>query len=888
VWIRLFALLAAAFSITVSSAQARHAGGQTVRVFAVGNKQRVADGVSYKAYSDKMSALMDAGFPDRASFVQSGVDDVAGHIRPADRSAPSRALVVFPEDVGLIPALIGSRGANARQQSTSEFAILSLFGPYGPQTAYYGSKFPSALGVRGLVLALTDTLYRSFYETFRGLAQKYGVYIAATMNAAPARRVEASQDPALVSLLRDPDEPQRTYAYEAVSPYPTNSTYVFAPDGQVLTPDGSGGTLESPRQTGGVIEPSAKKAYLTPPEQPPPGEFLGLSLAFGPVRDLDVLNTPVGRLGIVISKDAWMMDVNDRFATKGANLILQPEAFSDWAFVPSPWSPDNFKEGGFANLQKIPEFSFNVDASMTGNFVNATFDGQSAIIGRKRKGPAEPLGPGNAWIGQNPDTGFLRIAPWIEPDPGLADPSLTLAQRRAKLATDGAKLRAGAPCGDALALGACGNGYRESIIWADLKLPGADGRGPVDRTRVKPPNFSRSIDVSGPGNPWWKRARQRSPQVAAVGSRVYVTWHDQREGAPARVWLAVSTDGGRRFRKPFRMPAAPGDQLHPSVAADGAQVVVAWQEFDSPGNDDAGRIELAHFTPGGRPLGAPVRVDDNPGSGKWLPAVALSAGTPVVAWIDERDHGPDGEPLEHVYAARQSAGGGFGPSVRVDAGAPVALALHDDNKWAPAIATSGDRVFVAWADFRNYNWEIFGARSDDGGRTWNPNVRIDDYLAGERLNERPAIAFGANGTVHAAWTDLRAVEPDTNIFYARSDNLGATFSQARRLDDAATGFDPNRDTPSNQWHPGLAAVGNDLFVAWQDNRLGNNDVFFTHSADGGASFAASERVDDTGGGQSEQTRPRLAWSDGTCYVVWEDDRLGKSEIFAGRRNCPIP
>jgi hypothetical protein len=268
--------------------------------------------------------------------------------------------------------------------------------------------------------------------------------------------------------------------------------------------------------------------------------------------------------------------------------------------------------------------------------------------------------------------------------------------------------------------------------------------------------------------------------------------------------------------------------------------------------------------------------------------VALSAGTPVVAWIDERDHGPDGEPLEHVYAARQSAGGGFGPSVRVDAGAPVALALHDDNKWAPAIATSGDRVFVAWADFRNYNWEIFGARSDDGGRTWNPNVRIDDYLAGERLNERPAIAFGANGTVHAAWTDLRAVEPDTNIFYARSDNLGATFSQARRLDDAATGFDPNRDTPSNQWHPGLAAVGNDLFVAWQDNRLGNNDVFFTHSADGGASFAASERVDDTGGGQSEQTRPRLAWSDGTCYVVWEDDRLGKSEIFAGRRNCPIP
>ena len=78
----------------------------------------------------------------------------------------------------------------------------SLFGPYGPQTSYYATKFPGALGVRSLVLALTDTLYRSFYETFRDLAVKHGVYIAATMNAAPARRVDASQDPALVSRLR--------------------------------------------------------------------------------------------------------------------------------------------------------------------------------------------------------------------------------------------------------------------------------------------------------------------------------------------------------------------------------------------------------------------------------------------------------------------------------------------------------------------------------------------------------------------------------------------------------------------------------------------------------------------------------------------------------------
>jgi hypothetical protein len=267
--------------------------------------------------------------------------------------------------------------------------------------------------------------------------------------------------------------------------------------------------------------------------------------------------------------------------------------------------------------------------------------------------------------------------------------------------------------------------------------------------------------------------------------------------------------------------------------------------------------------------------------------VALAGATPVVAWIDERDPGPEGEPLEHVYVARaNAAGSGFEPAVRVDSGTPVPLAVHLDNKWSPTIAADGERVYVAWSDFRNYNWDVFLARSDDGGRSFGANVRVDDFEGFERINERPTIGVGSSGTVHAAWTDLRAREPDTNIFYARSTDGGATFSPNRQLDNSKQGFDPDHDTASNQWHPSLAAVGERLFVAWQDNRLGNNDVFFTISTDAGASFAPSERVDNTGAGVSEQSRPHLAWAEDTCYVVWEDNRNGTSDVFLGRRKCP--
>src|SRR6185295_257763 len=200
-------------------------------MFAVGNKQRMADAVTYQTFHDKMAALMDAVFPARASLVQAGVDDVATHLAPADPAAPPLALVVFPEDVGLLPALIGTRGAAGRGAPNAVLAIASLAITYAPQVAYYDAKYPTNPPVRNVVLALTDTLYRSFYETFRELAMTHGVWLAATANLAPARRLDGGP---LVATLRDPDEATRTYAYEAVSPFARNTTLVFAPDGEVL------------------------------------------------------------------------------------------------------------------------------------------------------------------------------------------------------------------------------------------------------------------------------------------------------------------------------------------------------------------------------------------------------------------------------------------------------------------------------------------------------------------------------------------------------------------------------------------------------------------------------------------------------------------------------
>jgi hypothetical protein len=880
--------------LTLALGAARPATAAPVRVFAVGNEVRIEDVVTVQSFRDKMFALMDASFPSRASFVQAGVDDVASHIQPADPAAPALVLVNFPEDVGLVAAMTGSKGATSRGQVTTTGAFFYLLQRYAAQINYYRIKFGPLPQLRLLLLALTDINYRVVYETYRDIATTYGVYVSAGVNVAESRRVESADNPSRVTLLRDPDEPGRTYAYEASSPLVYNTTMIFQPDGQVMVPDGNGGVIPAPSATGGLFRGSINKSYLTELE-------IGLlNVSFSPVRDLDVLETPLGRLGVVISKDAWMVDVNERLDAKRANLLIQSEAFSDWAFTTTEWSPDVFKEGGFGAVQRNPNILYNVAPSLTGNLIDVTFDGQSAVIGKHTAASPGPLSAANAWIGQNPDTGFLAIAPWVIDDPGIGNPSLSLAARRTQLVATGVELRPSAvtPCATTLTVGACRGGYRESVIFHDLDMPGARVLSAPDLAPRVPTAFSVNVQVNATE---LTPVTQRRPRAAFGGGKLAVTWDDDRAGFE-NVYLALSGDEGATFGGDVKVsdhPAGSVVELFPNVVIAPAQgrIYVTWQEFVSGRDDDDGRIMLARFDLNGTKLGPDVRVDSGgDGSGKWQPQItADSSGNPAVVWVDERDGGPEGVRFEHIYFAySKDQGQTFNPSYRIDdvgtskkvVADPNAASL--DNRWRPAVAILKKNLFVAWADFRNYNWDIFLARVGVTKKKAKPNVRVDDFPSFERVNTEPTLAMNDKGILNAAWTDIRAREADSNIFFTRALKKSAKkFAPSAQLDYSRIGFDANTDTPTTQSHPSMAAGGPKLCVAWQDDRNGTNDIYFKSSADGGVSFTVDERVDDTGGGPSAQTAPSVATSTGTrCFVVWEDTRLGNSDIYVASRLLP--
>ncbi|MEO6026809.1 MAG: hypothetical protein ABIR79_08095 [Candidatus Binatia bacterium] len=869
----------------------------TIRVFAVGNEVRVEDVVNVQAFRNKMFALVDGSFPNRGDYVQAGLDDVVSHIQPADPTAPPLVLVNFPEDVGLVAAMTGSRGAVARSSISTGGAFLALLNTYNSRILYYRSKFPGLEMFRALLLALTDVNYRVVFETYRDIAMTYDIYVSAGVNIAEARRVESADDPTLVNRLRDSDEPLRPYAYEAMAPEVHNTTIIFRPDGEVMVPDGSGGVIAAPSMTSGLLRGSINKSYLVPLENDL------LAIAPSPVRDLDVLDTPLGRLGVVISKDAWMVDVNERYDAKRANLLIQSEAFSSWAFSDSDDGPNVLKEGGFGAVQRFPNLLYNVTPTLVGNLIDTTFDGQSTIIGKRDGSAPGPLSAMNAWIGQNPDTGFLGIAPWVIDDPAIGNPGLTLAQRRAQLVATGDLLKPKSPtlCPTTLTVGACRGGYRESVVFRDLDTPGDRVLSTPDPGPRVPTAFGANVQVNAPeGAP----TTQRHPGIAAANGAVYVVWDDDRDGFE-NVYMAISTDGGASFGANVKVSSHPAGTVvelfpHVTVVAERKLLFVTWQELVAGRNDDVGRIMLARFDLAGTRLGPDVRVDSGGDAfGKWTPqVVADRTGDPTVVWIDERDPGADGVQFEHVYLAHSDdLGATFRPSVRVDdvgvrrgvVTDPLSVKL--DNRWRPTVAIRGRRVFVAWADFRNYNWDIFFARPSVTQKRPAKNVRVDDFTGFERVNTDPSIVVDPkSGIASLAWTDLRAREVDSNIFFTQATKRSANaFRASQQLDDSRLGFDPDTDTPTTQSHPDLKNAGSTLCVAWQDDRNGTNDVYFKRSVDGGATFSGDERVDDTAAGPSGQTAPAVAidtTGGAHCYVVWEDTRLGNSDIYLSSRLVP--
>lgn len=308
------------------------------------------------------------------------------------------------------------------------------------------------------------------------------------------------------------------------------------------------------------------------------------------------------------------------------------------------------------------------------------------------------------------------------------------------------------------------------------------------------------------------------PQLAAVGSRIFVVF-----GQGDTISVARSTDRGETFDTPAALPVpgrlSLGMHRGPRIAGTARALMVAAVVGHKGGGAD-GDIVVFRSTDQGRTWGAPVTINDVPGSAReGLHAMTASpAGLVVIAWLDlrqggtriysatSRDHGATWTQDALVYAA---PGGSVceccHPSVAISADGHVAIMFRnslDGNRDMYVTRSANGVTFAPATKLGTGSWALDACPMDGGGLAFDGGGLVatwrrenDVYLTTASVPER-TLGAGRDPVVgqFAKHRDIAWSSP-AGVLLSRDDSAPLSLGRGR--------------------FPSLLALAGRTVVAWE-------------------------------------------------------------------------
>jgi hypothetical protein len=346
---------------------------------------------------------------------------------------------------------------------------------------------------------------------------------------------------------------------------------------------------------------------------------------------------------------------------------------------------------------------------------------------------------------------------------------------------------------------------------------------------------------------------QVNPAVAYDGTNFLVVWEDYRSSTTYDIYGArVSGAGSVLDVSGIPISTATNDQRLPSVAYNGANFLVVWQDLRSgTGYTD---IYGARVSGAGTVLNTSGILISNAINAQEYPAVTYNGVDFVVAWQDRRS----GTNYD-IYGARVSGTG----VVRNPSGIPISTAVNDQR--TPALAREGTNCLIVWHDTRSY--DIYGARMNSTGTVLDTNGILISTASSSASS--PAVAH--DGTNYLVVWDDYTYPNSSNIHGTQVGNTGTVLG--------TNGISVSRSA-NGQYTPTVAHDGTNFLVVWQDRRNGYNEIYGTRVSETGTVLDPSGIAISTA--TSSKYTPDVAHDGMNFLVVWHDYRNGYPDIYGAR------
>jgi hypothetical protein len=320
------------------------------------------------------------------------------------------------------------------------------------------------------------------------------------------------------------------------------------------------------------------------------------------------------------------------------------------------------------------------------------------------------------------------------------------------------------------------------------------------------------------------------------------------------LWVLAIAPARAQWTEPIRI-SEPGRFLYPSIeySCDTLHVIADYDEGDD--------LLRYYRSLDGGDLWTPAFIVPDPQmtDGCILPSMSVIGSNVCISWLNI--FFPGNNDLNIGFRASTSGGSSWLPS---------GLVL-DQDRWSigtQAVGVASNFIYVIYSEYLNSALYLLIAKSMDNGQTWSDPEPI--YPIHE-ITGRGVDTEARGDTIHIIWSGLLDSAGAGQVYYFHSTNGGNEWSEMmnlRGIEELGAG------------RVCISCNDNGRLVAcWKDYRYApfgfKGDIFCRLSFDSGNSWDDEVQLTYA----HESIIPEIDWAGDYIYVVYEDWRFNRKEIW---------